>query len=60
MIAISQLISISIFSSIMYAETEYIVARESVSRGPISIFGPIFKVEDRAEDGDLRRAERNW
>ena len=24
------------------------------NRGPISIFGPIFKVEDRAEDPDLR------
>ena len=27
------------------------------SRGPISIFGPIFKVEDRSEDPDLRIAD---
>ena len=30
------------------------------SRGPNSIFGPIFKVEDRAEDPNLRIAERGW
>ena len=30
------------------------------NRGPISIFGPIFKVGDRAEDPDLSRAERTW
>ena len=30
------------------------------SRGPISIFGPIFKVEDRSEDPDLRIAEGSW
>ena len=31
-----------------------------MSRGPISIFGPIFKVEDRSEDPDLRIAEGSW
>ena len=30
------------------------------NRGPISIFGPIFKVEDRSEDPDLRVAEGSW
>ena len=30
------------------------------SRGPISIFGPIFEVEDRSENPDLRIAERSW
>ena len=30
------------------------------NRDPISIFGPIFKVENRAEDPNLRQAERTW
>ena len=30
------------------------------NREPISIFGPIFKVEDRSEDPDLRITERSW
>ena len=29
------------------------------SRGTISIFGPIFKVEDRSEDPNLRIAEKS-
>ena len=41
---------------------EKITTNENVfpCRGPISIFGPIFKVEDRSEDPDLRIAERSW
>ena len=31
-----------------------------MSRGPISIFGPIFKVGSRSEDPDLRIAEGSW
>ena len=31
-----------------------------LSRGPISIFAPIFKVNDRFEDLDLRVAERSY
>ena len=30
------------------------------SRGPISIFGPIFKVEDQSKDPDLRISEKDW
>ena len=30
------------------------------SRWPISIFGPIFKVQDRSKDPDLRIAEGSW
>ena len=30
------------------------------NRGPISIFGPTFKVEDRSEDPDLRIVGRSW
>ena len=31
-----------------------------MSRRPTSIFGPIFQVEDRSEDPDLRIAEGSW